>query len=390
MDSRLLILSPTPARGGAEEYLLTIARAATEHGWNVTVGFELSTGTRTLAQDVRGDSRLSYVNAPIGGGHRGAVIGQILATAGLLLRARPHVVMVVLPWPRLGIGSMIAPALAAIPTAVVFQLAPWPVPVGRWGPWCRWAQRRRQRWIAVSDQNGAAVVATFDVPPGSVRTIYNGGPDPADLNPEELRSARRALRDELQLPSGATVIVTVGRLAAQKGHEDLLDSLATVLPEQPDAFFVWVGDGDLRSELELQIRRGGLTHHVRMLGHRTDVDRILSAADLFVLPSRFEGLPFALIEAMAHGVPSISSDAGGSPELLRDGIDGLIHRREDPADLAEKLLWALEHPQPMSAMAVSARARAATFSEAHMGQQTLAVLEQLRNARRRTPLSARR
>ena len=285
--------------------------------------------------------------------------------------------MIVLPWPTRGIGSMLAMARSSIPTAVVFQLAPWRVSAGRWGALCRGARTRRQQWIAVSDQNRHAVAATFGVPASSVRTIYNGAARHAHVNTEDLAAARLALRTELQLSADAQVVLTVGRLDAQKGHADLLGILPRVLEGRSDIFFIWIGDGELRAELEAGIRLRGLQHHVRILGYRSDVGRLLQGSDLFLLPSRFEGAPFVLVEALAHGIPAVSSDAGGAPEIVRDHIDGLIYRRGDPVDLARQLSWALDHPEEMRFMGASGRSRADTFSQSRMLRETFAVLEAL-------------
>jgi glycosyltransferase involved in cell wall biosynthesis len=380
MGARLAILSPTPGRGGAEEYLLAVAETAARHGWDVVVSFELSPLTRTLAADVTRIDGVRYLRASIRGGRRWGVAGQALATVGALLRARATVSMVITPWPRLVLGNVIAAALLGVPTAVVFQLAPFAVDTGRCGRWARRAQRRRQRWIAPSDQSADVIRATFALTPDAVQTIYNGGPDPVESSDEDRAAARDALRRDLGLDAEARVVVTVGRLDAQKGHGDLLEAVgaATGAARYADVRFAWVGEGDLRAELEAAIADHGLERRIRLLGHRREVGGILEGADLFVLPSRFEGLPFALLEALAHGVPVIASDAGGMPEVVRDRVDGLIHRRQDPDDLAAKLVWALDHPDRMQAMASSGRARSASFTSARMLQETLAVLEELR------------
>lgn len=378
MGGRLLILSPTPGRGGAEEYLLDVAGAATAEGWAVSVALELSAVTRTIADELRAESTGSYIDAPLRADHRWNVPGQAAATARVLRRVRPDVAMVVLPWPTLGIGCMLATALASVPTAVVFQLAPWPESIGRWAAWCRWAQRRGQRWITVSAQNADAVHRIFGVPLGTLTTIYNGGPEPVDVSDHDRSRARLALRSELGLAPETPVVLTVGRLDAQKAHSDLLEVLPGVLRRRTDVVFAWAGDGELRPELESRIRALGLEAVVRILGHRTDVPRLLDGADLFLLPSRFEGLPFALLEALARGRPVVSSDAGGSAEVVRDGVDGLIHRRGDRADLARQLSWALAHPAEMEAMGASGRSRARLFSRARMLSETLSLLSGLR------------
>lgn len=378
MAGRLLILTPTQDRGGAEEYLLRLASAAAERGWEAVVGAELTPGTRTLAQELRSHPSAHYVNAPIRDWHRGGATTQLFVTLWLLARIRPDVVMVVLPWPTRGTGCVIAPALAGVPAIIVFQLAPHPITDRPWKRRLRWARRRRQQWISVSDQNREAVEATFSLPAGAVRTIYNGAPELVRRAPDQLARARRDLRAELGIPADGRIVLTIGRLSEQKGYADLLQIIPGVLEGRPDLFFVWAGDGELRRELDCRIREGGLEPHVQILGHRGDTARLLAGADIFLLPSRYEGQSFALTEALAHGVPALSSDAGGAAEIIRNGIDGLIFGRADPAALAQKLIWALDHPQRMSEMADAGRARAALFSEERMVAETFAVIDSLR------------
>ena len=367
----LLVLSPTPGRGGAEEYLLTVAHAAHAQGWRVTVGLEPSSDTRSLVKELNEDPQIAYVGGRLRIDHRGGALRQAVVSAGVILRARPDAVLIVLPWPTLGVGCMVATALTATPSAAVFQLAPWFESIGRWGSPCRWAHRRGQLWISVSDASAGVVARIFGVTRSEIRVIYNGT-RPAD---PARASARADLRTELKLPATARVILTVGRLSLQKGYEDLLGVVPDVLDEHPDVVFVWAGEGSMRAELESAVVRGGLSGRVLLLGHRTDVPALLDGADLFVLPSRFEGLPFALLEAMARGVPVLTSDAGGSSEVVRPGADGLIYPEGNRSELSDRLRWALHHPEEMTAMGHSARSRAAEFSEDHMLSETLSALE---------------
>jgi glycosyltransferase involved in cell wall biosynthesis len=290
---------------------------------------------------------------------------------------RPAAALVVLPWPTAGLGAILALARSRTPTAVVFQLAPWEMPIGRRAALYRWANGRGQRWIAVSDQNRDALSATFDLPPSRIRTIYNGVRLPAQPENATVVTARGAVRDELGLAPDSRVVLTVGRLHEQKGHADLLQVIPATLAGRPDVYFVWAGDGELRVELDSQVERLQLEDRIRILGRREDIDTLLLASDLFLLPSRYEGHPFALLEAMALGVPSVSSDAGGAPEILRDKVDGLIHSRGRTDELERALAWALDHPDEMERMGASARTRAAAFSVERMLAEILETLDNL-------------
>jgi glycosyltransferase involved in cell wall biosynthesis len=97
----------------------------------------------------------------------------------------------------------------------------------------------------------------------------------------------------------------------------------------------------------------------------------LSSGDLFAFPSRFEGLPFALLEAMAHGLPVVASDAASMPEIISDRVQGLLFPSGDPQRLGETLIWALEHPEKMGRMAERAARRTEDFTEERMLRNTL-------------------
>jgi glycosyltransferase involved in cell wall biosynthesis len=377
---RLLILSPTTGRGGAEDYILTLGDAASETDWHVSVSLESGPGTAGFVEELSSKTHLTYMDARVaddGTRSRLTPLRQAYAASRVIARARPDAAMVALPWPTHGLGLVLALARARIPTAAIFQLAPWDMRLGRRARLYRWAHGRGQRWLAVSDQNRDAIAATFGFPADDIRTIYNGVATPDEPDPREVTSARQALRDELGLGSEARIVLSTGRLHDQKGYTDLLEVLPRALEGRPETCFVWAGDGEMRAELESEIRERGLQSRVRMLGRREDVPRLLLASDLFLLPSRYEGHPFALLEAMAMHVPTVSSDAGGSPEIMRKGIDGLIHTRGEPEDLARQLIWALDHPAEMRAFANSARSRVAEFSETRMLDETLALLREL-------------
>ena len=158
--------------------------------------------------------------------------------------------------------------------------------------------------------------------------IENGvDPDIAATAPQ--RQAARAL---LGLPGDAPIIGTVGRLAPQKGQRDLVRALPSIRAAIPGTLIVIAGDGPLRGPLEDEARRAGVSDAVHFLGHRDVVPVILSALDLFVLPSLWEGLPLSLLEAMSMSLPVVATRAVGIEETVTDGVEGSSCR--DPGALA--------------------------------------------------------
>lgn len=135
---------------------------------------------------------------------------------------------------------------------------------------------------------------------------------------------------------GETVIF-VGRLIFNKGPQFLVEALPAVATRFPEARFQLIGEGPLRSELETRVARAGLGERVRFLGEREDVPALLAEGDLLVRPSLLEGLPLAVLEAMACGLPIIATPVGGTPEVVKDGVNGFLVKPGDVSQLTERL-----------------------------------------------------
>src|SRR5439155_4979825 len=138
--------------------------------------------------------------------------------------------------------------------------------------------------------------ATFGVGAYRVRIIPNGSvPDPrwARLTIQERAAIRAEARDKVGVGPSDKLLFTAARLTRQKGHSDLISAAASLVLRHPDVVLGWAGEGEDEQELRAKVRRAGLDGVVRFLGYRRDVPRLLVASDLFVLPSLWEGMPFA-------------------------------------------------------------------------------------------------
>ncbi|MBI5379176.1 MAG: glycosyltransferase family 4 protein [Nitrospirae bacterium] len=152
-------------------------------------------------------------------------------------------------------------------------------------------------------------------------------------------TARQAIRCGLGLPEDVSLIGIVAVLRSWKGHLDFLEAAARVLKEEPLSRFLIVGDGPQRDRIRAAIQRLGLEPRVWMLGHREDVPDILSAMDLFVLPSfGHEGVPQAVLQALAVGLPVVASRTGSIPEVIHDGQTGALVPPRQPDLLASAIL----------------------------------------------------
>lgn len=167
---------------------------------------------------------------------------------------------------------------------------------------------------------------------------------------------RAAAKTRLGLESGTVVIGTVGRLEPRKGTDTLLDAFAALRSEHSDVALVVVGEGPLRLELAARAERLGIASRVRFLGDRPDVDEVLAALDLFVLPSRTEGMSNALLEAMAMALPVVATAVGGTPEVITDGRSGLLVPADDPPAMAASIGFVLADPARGRGLGAAARA----------------------------------
>ena len=150
-------------------------------------------------------------------------------------------------------------------------------------------------------------------------------------------------------------VVVVANLRREKGHDVLIDAAVDVLQRVPDATFELVGGGGEGDKLVARARARGVLQAFAFLGHRDDVAERLADADIFVLPSRSEALPNAVIEAMAAGLPIVASAVGGILELIDDGRTGLLAATGDARALADRIGRLMNDPALAARLGAAAR-----------------------------------
>jgi glycosyltransferase involved in cell wall biosynthesis len=200
-----------------------------------------------------------------------------------------------------------------------------------------WTMRYlNQRVLAV----GASVAEAYQpILQRELDVIPNAVLPPVRLTPAE----RFALRTEMAGDPARVICLAIGRFSPQKGYSDLLEAFAHVHLQCPETILTIAGDGSLRSEIESKIAALGLGAHVKLLGLRSDVPRLLAAADIYASASLWEGLPIAHLEAMMAGLPVISTAVGEVPQVVVPGT-GLLVPPQKPAELASAVLSLIENP----------------------------------------------
>ena len=167
-------------------------------------------------------------------------------------------------------------------------------------------------------------------------------PNAVDL--ETFQQASPVDVTEFGIPSGSRVLITIGRLEYQKGIDVLLDAAPAVVSRFTDVHFLIVGDGPDRVALERQAERAGLISRVHWAGFQSDVPRLMASSVGLVLPSRWEGMPNVVLEAMAAGKPVVATEVEGTRELIRPGINGWLVPPSNPQSLAEGLISLVSDP----------------------------------------------
>jgi glycosyltransferase involved in cell wall biosynthesis len=205
--------------------------------------------------------------------------------------------------------------------------------------------------------------------------IHNGIDAPVNQG-----GARDLTRRELGV-ADLLVGAIVARIDGRKGHATLLHALRRLKEQGVELAVLVIGDGREREAIEALGKQFMLEGMLKFLGSRSDVDRLLQAADFFVLPSDTEGLPMSLLEAMSHGLPIVATRVGGIPELIGDRVEGLLVPSGDASALARAILELYEQQPLRERLGVAALARCANeFSLANTAQNYDRVYKRAMNA----------
>lgn len=209
--------------------------------------------------------------------------------------------------------------------------------------------------ISVSNATAKWLIEKRGVPAEKVVVIPYG----VDL--EIFKQGKDAeLKASLGISPETFVVGVVARLHPQKGHRYLIDAAKSIVAKYKEIKFVFVGDGELRSELENQVKQSQLERYFLFLGFRSDVKELLRTFDLFVLPSLYEGLPNVILEAMATGLPVVATSVDGTIELVEDGKTGYLVPPKAPKVLAEKISLLIQNRERITNFGEQGRKRVET------------------------------
>lgn len=336
---RVLMFIQTLELGGSETQCVEVARQLKEEGYDVAVGCLRAGGPLKTKLNEMG---LECVEFPVPGSLlRPNTIWQMLKLVAFIRRRKIRVVHTNDLYSNL--FAVPAAWLARVPVIVSSRRD-----LGRWW-WYTPARRKILRRIqSLSTRvlvNSEAVrqelITREGFAPESIFVVYNGIDtekfQPAKANRENLLSGIS--------PNNKLIIMVANMHTGVKGHGDLIEAARTVREACPETRFVLAGDGEMRAFFEEQVRSMGLTDMFVFLGHRTDIPELISCCDIGVLASKTEGLPNAVLEYLAAGLPVVATAVGGVPEIIENEIHGLLIPPESPAALSTAIIRLLKDPQ---------------------------------------------
>ena len=239
----------------------------------------------------------------------------------------------------------------------------------------RWTNTNVDRYVAVSKAIRNSL-AKAGIPESRIDLVTNV----VDIDESSLNKDRNLVRRMIGIPEDAILCVSVGRLVWAKGYEDFIDAFAVVAERVSNAYAAIVGGGVLHSALLEKIKKAGLENRVKLLGHR-DAQMtwsVMKASDVFVLSSRSEGVPYALLEAAALQLPILSTRCGGIPEIFTDNQEALLVDVGDPASISAGLICLCE--DRLLSQKLAANAKAKVSSEYNLSAQITAIRHAYRKA----------
>jgi L-malate glycosyltransferase len=334
--------------GGTETQAVELALRLPINVYDVTLGCLRVKGP--LLEKLKGSAVAIREFHPTGGLDSPRGLYQLARLAAYLQREKFDVVHTHDLWTNL--MGVVAARMAGVPAIVSSRrdLAHFDWYQGRRRNWLRRIQNLSGVVLANATPIRDALIADDGFAPEKLRVIHNG---------VDTAKFQRGRRDRERLFPGLQnqkLVVLVGNMHTDvKGHPWLIEAAPAVLKEFPQTRFVFAGDGDSRPAFEQQAAKLGLQSNFMFLGRRSDIPDVLASCDIAVLPSRAEGLPNAVLEYMAAGLPAIASRVGGNAELVEDGVTGLLVPPEDSSAIAAALLRLLRDPELSRKMAENGR-----------------------------------
>lgn len=385
-NMKIGLILPRFVAGGAERVVLELAGQFKEFGHQAVI-VSLANGGNMVATFERSGLPLRQIGIERQR-HRSPrwlveMVGARRAIADLFSKERFDVIHTHLMGPDI---ECVGPACEARPKVLVHTIH------NTYGQFAsirlvdaihNWRRRRAyakyDHIVAVHDEVKNWAIDSGMIRPEQVSTVHNG----LDFSRLDVPLSRKEIRDGYGWAGEIPVLLNVGSLTEQKNQLNLVRGVSRVIAEGIDLRLVIAGEGPLRRGLDEEIQRLGLQCKVQLLGYRTDVPLLLKSADLFVLPSLWEGLPICVLEAMASGIPVLVSDIAVHSRILASGELGALLVSTSPEGIAESIVRVLRDLDKTRQTAAVAAVRVREeFSARDMALKHLSLYARLQQSRR--------
>ncbi len=366
---RVCYIVDAPYAGGAERYVSFLAKGLDRARFEVTVLYKKGEDLERWADELE---REGVATRSMDMNIRSSP-GDFFRVASYLRRLRPHIVHVNMPGPYDAQMGLLIPAarLAGVPRVVSTEHLPMVPPLWKRALLRRTAYRWVDAVVTVCRANVPYLREFHKVPGEKITIVHNALPFSYGVS---ARKARREMRERLSLDDGTIALAVVGSLIKRKGH-DLLFTALESLKDEPWRLFV-VGDGEERAAYEQAVKDKALSGKVVFTGSlpAREVERVLSAVDVLIIPSRVEAFPYVLLEAMASSLPVVATRVYGIPEAALDRLTALLIEPGDVEGLAAAVLRLMHDRGLRRAMGGEARKR---FEEEFTLEKHLSRMERL-------------
>lgn len=364
-----------PAVGGMKAHMLQIATGLASYGFDAEVACP---GDSDLVQDAMERNLLVHPVGIAGPLHPVRDPLAVLALKDVIRERKPALVHA--HGFKAGLIARLAARLAGrVPVVVTVHNH---VLYRDISPFTRWRYVTVERWlsgmtariITVSDSLRDELIGEYGIPSRLITTVHNG----LDLSPFLGLADKRAARVRYGVPADALVFGLAARFAPQKAMDVLVEAAVPVLERVEGAVLLLAGDGPTLEAVRVIARKTAVRDRILFPGYETDVPGLLAALDVYVSSALSEGLPLATIEAMAAGLPVVSTAAGGTPEVVEDGVTGVLVKPGEAGPLGDAMLRLAFDPATRIRMGEAGRARAlAEFTEQRMFERTAQVYREV-------------
>ncbi len=382
-SQKIVFFSDAIFLGGAEEYLKLLVPELDRVRFQTRVVLSARTATRPLADFFEQHGiPVDFVET-----HRASPFGNFFAPLRYFLRERPAIVHFNLNNSFGCFFPIMAAFCARVPWRLATEHLAFELATGkRAGVGTKKLVKKIMTFcldytVAVSQANKRLLVKDYKIDPIRIKLIRNC----IDAGKYRFSSdGRRRVRKEFGIADNELLVGTVARFSFQKGHDYTVDAVHDILAEFPQTRFLFVGDGPQRERISQKVRSTGLEHAVLFAGERQDIPDVLSAMDLFLLTSIYEGLPLSVLEAMAVGLPVVASRVSGTPEAVLSDLTGLLIPPADSAAVCKAVVDMLGNPEKRHRMGYQGRLLALHhFHKKFLVRQLTDFYDQLLESRRK-------